>query len=193
MAQEKPSYIGSLNAIANGEQGGYEVLKAFADNAQREDVAHLLRVVSIRELEHAAAFQKRLCELGFALRPSENPKLGDSLECVRSQASDCEKFEHLGLNKEPEPDAPDQLLQLLADTSIDPQTAGLLGRFIAEERDSGRLLREAYRLSKSDAPAAPREPLAEIGAQLAELTQAVNALVEREAPKKRRARRPAAT
>ena len=39
----------------------------------------------------------------------------------------------------------DPLLQILADKSIDPQTGELMGRFISEERDTGRQLTKAFR------------------------------------------------
>ena len=53
----------------------------------------------------------------------------------------------LGYNfsEPPKPsDEGDRLVDLFRDTSIDIQTGELLGRYIAEERDTGRLFRSCY-------------------------------------------------
>ena len=77
----KPTYIGLLNAIANGERGGHALFSAWS----------------------AATRNSRLKA------------------------------------------KPDQLLMILSDLSIDTATAAPVGRFIAEERDTGRLLRKAFK------------------------------------------------
>ena len=69
------------------------------------------------------------------------------------------------------------MLQLLADKSIDAQTAALLGRFIAEERDSGLLLTQAYELAcrEGTSPGQPGdEALDQICRQLQSLTDRVS-------------------
>ncbi|MEE2783348.1 MAG: hypothetical protein VYE04_08305, partial [Pseudomonadota bacterium] len=61
---KKPSYIGLLNAVANGERGGYELFKAWSASTQDEQLKPTLDMVAIREMEHSWAFEKRLNELG---------------------------------------------------------------------------------------------------------------------------------
>ena len=57
---------------------------------------------------------------------------------MKSDLTDVEKFENLGYGKKSQRRADRRLLRLLADTTIDPQTGALLGRYICEERDTVR-------------------------------------------------------
>jgi rubrerythrin len=175
---KKPSYIGMLNAISNAERGGYELLSAWADHTENAEVGRLLKVVAIREAEHAWAFEKRLCELGYTLIEKKDPGLKKRLKLVRSELSDAEKFEKLEIGRVESNGEGDRLLQLLADKSIDPQTGALLGRFIAEERDSIRLLDRARELAQKGS-VQDDEALELICRQLQSLTDRVNALAAR--------------
>jgi hypothetical protein len=175
----KPSYIGILNAIANAERRGHELLSCWAATTQDAEIRNTLNVVAIREAEHAWAFEKRLCELGFGLQPRDDAKHAERMACVRSDASDAEKFVFLGFNREAPAGEEDQLLKLLADRTIDPQTGALLGRFICEERDSGRRLLEACGRAHQLAgkPAADRDAVLEqLSAQIAKLNERLEAL-----------------
>ena len=147
MAQ-KPSYIGTLNTIANGERGGYELFTRWAAKTSDKQLKKTLSIVAVREAEHSWAFEKRLCELGYSLKPAQNEGLAGILKIAGSKRSDEKKFHALGIGvKRPSgaEQQPDRLLGLLSDSSIDAQTGELLGRFICEERDSGRLLSKAYK------------------------------------------------
>ena len=183
MSEAKPSYIGLLNAISNGERRGHELLSAWAQKTPNAELRGVLNVVAIREAEHAWAFEKRLCELGFGLRPKEDAKHAERMACAcSSEFTDVQKFDFLGLGREPDKSKPDGLLALLADDTMDPQTAGLMGRFIAEERDSGRRLRAACAMVHSAVhgmagqSGAQADVLTEICRQLAALHEKVEAL-----------------
>lgn len=142
---EKPSYLGLLNAIALGEQRAHAVLSAWRDATRDRELAHVLNVVAIRENEHAATFSKRLCELGYDLKSSPSTEFDESLALADSDADDDEKFRRiLGYGAAGEEGKPDPLANVFDDHTIDPHTGALLGRFIAEERDSERLLRAAW-------------------------------------------------
>ena len=144
----KRSYIGTLNAIANGERVGYELFSAWSMATTDDNLRPVLDRVAIREMEHSWAFEKRLSELGFSLQPSKGKSAGKLVKLMKSKASDEEKFAALGIGVPHDKSAPqpeDRLLQVLADASIDPQTGALLGRFICEERESGRDLNKAWR------------------------------------------------
>ena len=145
----KPSYVGTLNAIANGERVGYELFAAWSGATNDEKLKPVLDTVAIREMEHSWAFEKRLSELGFDLQPVPRDKATAKLvKLMKSKASDDEKFAAFGVGAPRDRDAPpaeDRLLQILADSSIDAQTGGLIGRFICEERQSGRDLTKAYK------------------------------------------------
>lgn len=176
----KPTYLGVLNAIANGERRGHELLSAWAAKTPDPEIRGMLTTVAIREAEHAWAFEKRLCELGYSVLPREDAKHAERLACAKSDASDAEKFVFLGFNREPKADDEDFLLKLLTDRSIDPQTGALLGRFICEERDSGRRLYQGCVRAHAQAPsaaAAPRDAVLEqLCAQVAKLAERVDAL-----------------
>ena len=140
---DKPSYLGLLNNIALGEGRAYRYLRAWAEKTDDPDVRQVLETVAIREGEHSLAFEKRLCELGFSLLEKPDPNFEKTLDLVTSEKSDLEKFEGLGIGKE-RADGEDLFSGLFKDETIDIQTGELLGRYIAEERDSGRILRGCY-------------------------------------------------
>jgi rubrerythrin len=173
----KPTYVGLLNAIANGERGGHQLFSSWSAATKNKELKKTLDVIAIREMEHSWAFEKRLSELGFDLRPpadeSGRQALAKQVELLSSKASETEKFASFGLVKQSKAkdaqkaekksakksdkksakkadrksadDEPDKLLKILADPNIDPTTGALMGRFIAEERDTGRLLRRAFK------------------------------------------------
>ena len=147
---KKPSYIDTLNAIANGERGSYELLKHWSAGTKDKKLKATLDMIAIREAEHGWAFEKRLCELGYSVTPGKPYEGYNALiELMKSNASDEEKFAGFGIGTNSgagaQTDQPDALLQFLADTSIDPKTGELIGRFICEERDSGAQLLKAYK------------------------------------------------
>jgi hypothetical protein len=178
---DKPSYLSLLNAIALGERRGHAVLSAWRDATGDTDLAGVLQMVAIREQEHAAAFEKRLCELGYAIKENDNPAYADSLACARSAASDDEKFRRvLGYQAADESKIDDPLARVFEDRSIDPQTGALLGRFICEERDSERQLKAAWKRIADDAarhtatPARDDDPLlADIAARIDRLAATI--------------------
>lgn len=140
---EKPSYIGLLNAISNAEGEAEGYLDAWAAVTPRADVRAVISTIALREGEHAKAFAKRMCELGYDVRPKGDGKESERMAIAAStELSDKEKFEKLGLGRSE--DGPDIFARMFDDTTIDIQTGGLLGRYIAEERDSGRMFRDCY-------------------------------------------------
>jgi hypothetical protein len=147
---DKPSYLGLLNAISVAETDAFQYLNAWIETTPNPDVKAVLSTVCHREGEHGLAFAKRINELGYSLIPKENPKLAEQMELVRSNRTDLEKFEALGLGRS-EGDGPDIFAGMFNDTTIDITTGQLLGRYIAEERDSGRILRHCYGLLKEAA------------------------------------------
>ncbi len=140
----KPTFLGLLNAIAVNERKGEQLLRCWAAHTQDPALAATLNFVAIREGEHAAAFEKRMCELGFAVSEERARTVfrdfDGLLACAASNASDAEKVARLAGRR----DAEDTFASFFNDTSIDPLTGELLGRYISEERDSGRRLRAEY-------------------------------------------------
>jgi rubrerythrin len=139
---DTPSYLGLLNAISNAETRAHCYLSAWAEVTPDPDVRAVLVKVAAREGEHGMAFAKRIDELGFELRPTDDPNFEQRLELAKSRdKTDLEKLEAIGLldfcAAEDEPDVFDNFFR---DHTIDIQTGELLGRYIAEERDTLRLV-----------------------------------------------------
>ena len=142
----EPTFLPLLNTIAVNECKGEILLNAWAEATNDKSLASALRFVAIREGEHAWAFTKRMCELGYPVSEDDAFQVFQDfdglLECLSSTASDRDKIATFsgGL----EGDGSDPFAAIFQDTSIDPETGGLLGRYIAEERDSGRRLQIEY-------------------------------------------------
>jgi rubrerythrin len=142
---DKPSYLDLLNRISLGESNAYCYLSEWAEVTKDADVRRVMLTVAAREGEHGLSFAKRINELGYELVQKPDENLEKKLEIVRSDCSDLEKMEALGFARTADSaDKPDFFDDLFKDHSIDIQTGELLGRYIAEERDSGRLLRACY-------------------------------------------------
>ncbi|MEZ5559955.1 MAG: hypothetical protein R3E86_15590 [Pseudomonadales bacterium] len=172
----EPTYLGLLNSIAVNECKGERLLSAWANATPDAQLAETLRFVAIREGEHAAAFTKRLCELGCAVDEASAFQVFKDFEgllaCVSSTASDADKIAQLGGLEERE----DPFGGFFKDTTIDPETGALLGRYIAEERDSGRRLRAQYQRICGAASAPAASELAELRACVDALRQEIDEL-----------------
>lgn len=141
----KPSYLGLLNAISNGETEAECYLNAWAATTPSDDVRQVISTVALREGEHGKAFAKRMCELGYAVQPRDDGKGAERMAIAASRTlTDREKFDKLGLGRAPETDKPDFFARMFDNPDIDIQTGQLLGRYIAEERDSGRMFQGCY-------------------------------------------------
>lgn len=149
----KPSYLSLLNSIAVGEARGFKIFNTWLNSCEDPVLGRVLKQVALREREHAAVFSKRLNELGFDVlaRTDTSEKFEKRLRQARKNSSDLKKFRKL-LKFHKTSKSNDPLAGIFDDTSLDIETATLLGRFIAEERDSNRALREQYlRLCRIDA------------------------------------------
>jgi rubrerythrin len=145
---EKPSYLGLLNAIAVAEGDAHDYLRAWAAKTPSDDVRCVLLKVAAREGEHAMSFTKRINELGYEVRRKSQPS-EERLALVSSDRSDLEKMRALKLHRLDSTSKPDIFDDFFKDHSIDVATGELLGRYIAEERDTGRLLRACYEQLKA--------------------------------------------
>lgn len=148
---DKPSYLGLLNGVSCAETRAHCYLTAWAEVTADPDVRAVLLTVAAREGEHGMAFAKRINELGFELQPTDDPGFEGRMELAASRdKTDLEKLEAIGLldycPAEGEPDIFDNFFR---DHSIDIQTGELLGRYIAEERDSLRLITGCASILKS--------------------------------------------
>ena len=149
---DKPSYLGLLNAIAITEAKAHAYLTAWADTTKSEDVRALLLKIAAREGEHAMSFARRINELGYAVREKDDERENEAIAVVTADCSDLEKMETLKLHRLDRGDEPDIFDDFFKDHSIDIATGELLGRYIAEERDTGRLFRECHAQLKQGAP-----------------------------------------
>ncbi len=152
----EPTYLPLLNSIAVNESKGEVLLKAWADTTSDTELAAALQFVAIREGEHAWAFTKRMCELGYPVCEETAfqffKDFDEIVEFVKSDASDAEKVTRLSGDRGNDESARDLFSNFFDDKTIDPETGGLLGRYIAEERDSGRRLQAEYDRVCANAP-----------------------------------------
>jgi hypothetical protein len=135
-----PSYIDLLNAIVQNERGNARLFASWAHHTTTPHVRAMLEVVAGREAEHAQVFAERVEALGGEVVEHVRTSLKEQLEVAASDAPDREKFERLGYGAP----RPDPFSTYFDDASIDAVTGALLGRFIAEERDSARLIDACY-------------------------------------------------
>jgi rubrerythrin len=141
---DKPSYLGLLNAIAVGELGGEAQFDAWAAVTTNDELRGVLRTVALREAEHARSFAKRIDELGYTVRDRPDADLPRRVAIAAStDLTDCEKLQRLGFDSSGEA-RPDVFTRFFDDATIDPVTGALMGRYIAEERDTGRRLRACH-------------------------------------------------
>ena len=140
---DTPTYLGLLNAIALAESRAHCYFEAWVTVTPNPAVKEVLQTVSWREGEHGMAFAKRINELGYQLREKDDPRSDKAMAVASSDMRDVEKFRELRLHRIGE-----EVLgffdNVFADHTIDVQTGMLLGRYIAEEHDSARLLRQCY-------------------------------------------------
>jgi hypothetical protein len=156
---DKPSYLGLLNAIAVAEAHAHEYLTVWAAATPSPDVRKVLLTVAAREGEHGMSFAKRINELGYEVRCTDDTNLQKALAVAGSDRSDLKKMEKLKLDTLDTGDKPDIFDGLFKDHSIDIRTGELLGRYIAEERDTARLLRNCYeQLAAADHDDPQRRP-----------------------------------
>ena len=169
----RPTYLPLLNSIAVNEAKGERLLQTWANSTRDAQLKSVLEFVAIREGEHAMAFTKRMCELGYEVDEDSAYQVfkdfDSLLACAASDASDRDKVAMLAGDSGG--DGKDPFRGFFNDTTIDPQTGALLGRYIAEERDSGRLLRSEY-----DRVCSERTRASNTDAQIVELTECVAAL-----------------
>jgi hypothetical protein len=143
-----------LNALAITEGRAYEFYHAWADRTDDAELASVMRLVALREIEHAWALKKRISELGYEFEDGPCPLCDEWLALFSSDATDLEKFHGFGFD-DPDNLPADDFADLFNDLTLDPQTGGLLGRYVAEERDSAMMFLRVYaRLVRAAAPGA---------------------------------------
>ena len=144
----KPTYLGLLNAVSNAETQAAGYFRAWLKLTTDPAVRTVVEIVANREAEHGLAFEKRILELGYSLIERPSAEAEQKLAYLSdSSRSDLDRLLYLGYGE----DRPDPFGKFFDDHSIDPQTGALLGRYVAEERDSIRRLRALAATLKSRA------------------------------------------
>ena len=148
---DKPSYLGLLNAVSNAETRAYCYLTAWAEVTTDPDVRAVLLTVAAREGEHGWHSPSASTSLASSCSP---PTTRDSRTAWPSRRratrptsrSSTRSVCSTTARAEGEPDVFDNFFR---DHSIDIQTGELLGRYIAEERDTLRLVSGCASILKS--------------------------------------------
>jgi ferritin len=138
----KPSYLGLLNAISLAESEAGVYLEAWANATDDAELADTLKLVAARETSHGELFCRRLCELGYELRPKADAKSAARLaRYANPKISDCEK---VGPERAETGDTFADIRANIAAGVYDTMTCNMLQWYINEEVDSGGRLRDAY-------------------------------------------------
>ncbi len=140
--RSKPKYLGTLNAIAVAEAEAGRYLRAWAGVTTNADLRRTLEFVAAREASHGEVFCRRINELGFALRTKDDPVAEE--RCRRYGSPDVPDIEKICDVPDLDSDPFASIEQQVADGLYDPLTALLMRWYIAEERDSGARLRDAF-------------------------------------------------
>lgn len=155
----EPSYLPLMRQVAKAECNAEVYFSEWAATTPRDDVRRVITTVALREGEHAKAFEKRICELGFAANIEEAPQTAERVAIAGdANLTDREKFEKLGLGTAPDTSTPDRWASYFDDSTIDIPTSELFGRFIGEERDSVRMLAECYGALCAEGGSTPSKP-----------------------------------
>lgn len=145
-AYTKISYLKLLRGIAKGEGEGQELFERWAETTKDKEVEKDVRIRALREGEHSIMFRKRVQELSGEDPypkgiPPLNPEkgLGRTLKIVTDpNMSDEAKYKKMGMHHSIDMQEEKLLTPMFDDQTLDVQTGALMGRWIAEERDSAR-------------------------------------------------------
>ena len=145
----RPTFIPLLNSVSRAETAAGEAFTEWAQSTTDKRLAKTLRLVAMRESEHGIAFAKRMLEFGCEVYDDGLDFTAELRKIVGSKRSDLSKMKALGFNKLGS--GPDIFDNFFRDKMLDPTTGALLGRYICEERDTGRLLKAEHdRLGEAD-------------------------------------------
>jgi hypothetical protein len=143
----KPEYLGLLNQISLAESRAGVYLKAWADVTPNETLRDALTFVAGRESSHGVVFCQLIQRLGFSLKEAEEPKFAEQQRIYGDpNISDAEKIRYGRYGREE--GAIERFFasldEKINDECIDALTRDTLRWYVHEERDSGKVLQEAY-------------------------------------------------
>jgi rubrerythrin len=142
----KPAYLGLLNQISLAESRAGVYLKAWAEVTPNPTLRDALSFVAGRETSHGVVFCQLIQRLGFSLKESE-PKFAEQQRIYGDPTvSDREKIRYGRYGREE--GAIERFFasldEKISDEAIDALTRDTLRWYVHEERDSGKVLEEAY-------------------------------------------------
>ena len=178
---DQPSYLGLLNDIVAAESRAHRYLEAWADATPDPVLEARLRTVALRE--GRARPDLRPAHQRTGLRSGSARRGRGGVAAWRSpdrRGRDHEKAEQLGVLSVAGTEKALRLFDnVFSDHSIDIRTGELLGRFIAEEYDTVRLLQGCYQVLRDRVAArrpGPADGLGRLEAKVDALGRAVEDL-----------------
>ncbi len=143
----RPEYLGLLNQISLAESRAGVYLKAWADVTPNLTLRDALNFVAGRESSHGVVFCQLIQRLGFSLKQSDDPKFAEQQRIYGDpNVSDLEKIRYGRYGREE--GAIERFFasldEKIEDECIDALTRDTLRWYVHEERDSGKVLQEAY-------------------------------------------------
>lgn len=143
----KPEYLSLLNQISLAESRAGVYLKAWADVTPNATLRDALSFVAGRESSHGVVFCQLIQRLGFSLKEGEDAKFAEQQRIYGDpNVSDAEKIRYGRYGREE--GAIERFFatldQRIEDECVDALTRDTLRWYVHEERDSGKVLQEAY-------------------------------------------------
>ncbi|HZQ37275.1 MAG TPA: hypothetical protein VFD32_15195 [Dehalococcoidia bacterium] len=143
----KPEYLGLLNQISLAESRAGKYLSAWAEVTPNPQLREALSFVAGRETSHGVVFCQLIQRLGFSLKEKEDPKFAEQLRIYGDPSvSDREKIRYGRYGREE--GAIERFFasldERINDECVDALTRDTLRWYVHEERDSGKVLEEAY-------------------------------------------------
>lgn len=143
----KPDYLGLLNQISLAESRAGKYLGAWAEVTPNAQLRDALSFVAGRESSHGVVFCQLIQRLGFSLLEKDEPKFAEQLRIYGDPSvSDREKIRYGRYGREE--GAIERFFasldERINDECVDALTRDTLRWYVHEERDSGKVLEEAY-------------------------------------------------
>lgn len=116
------TYLAKLNQLAITEGRAHGFYLAWAERTTDPELERVMRIVTVREMEHSWVLKKRIAELGFEFEDGPCPQCDEWLELFSSHATDLEKFHGFGF-RDTDKFPADDFADLLDNLTRAPETS----------------------------------------------------------------------
>lgn len=154
MSAQEPGYVRILNVIASAEACGHETFAAWSRQTADPELREVLEIIAGKEREHAFSFARQVRRLGYQPEPVDLPGMQAFRDLFMStEKSDREKLSFCCPADGSEPFG---IGGLTDNQEYDDDTRHLVELFVAEERQTLRLLQEEFERVNNGSSAPPQ-------------------------------------